>query len=135
MLIPETVEAGPMLKENLEYLNSIGFDLEEFGSNTYRLRSVPSVAIKTSPKQLLLDIVAELKNLGKSVQLEIKKENIRKLIACKSAVKAGDKLSYEEMTQLIKDLFSTENLLTCPHGRPTMIKISEPELAKRFKRQ
>ncbi len=134
LLIPETVEAGPMLKGNLEYLNSIGFDLEEFGSNTYRLRSVPSVAIKTSPKQLLLDIVEELKGLGKSVQLDIKKENIRKLIACKSAVKAGDKLSYEEMTQLIKDLFSTENPLTCPHGRPTMIKISEPELAKRFKR-
>jgi len=134
LLLPETVEAGPILKENLDYLNSLGFDLEEFGVNTYRLRTVPAVALKTSAQQLLLDIAAELKSPGKSVQLEVKQENIRKLIACKSAVKAGDKLSYQEMTQLIKDLFSTPNPCTCPHGRPTMINLSQEELEKRFKR-
>jgi DNA mismatch repair protein MutL len=138
-LIPETVELNPKelasLQENIEYLNSLGFDLEEFGNNSYILRSVPSVATKASPKQLLFDIILEIQNLGKSAQLEIKQENIRKLIACHSAVKAGDKLTKQEMDQLIKDLYLTQNPLTCPHGRPTMIRLAEDELKKRFGRQ
>jgi len=138
LLIPETVELPiketSVLRDNLEYLRNIGFDIEEFGNNSYILRSVPAIAAKSSAKQMLTDILSELQNLGKSAQLEIKQENIRKLIACHSAIKAGDKLSVQEMNQLIKDLYKTENPLTCPHGRPTMIKVTEEELEKRFGR-
>ncbi|MFC1568095.1 DNA mismatch repair endonuclease MutL [Candidatus Margulisiibacteriota bacterium] len=138
LLIPETIELGPketaILQENIEYLKGLGFDLEEFGNNAYILRSVPPVAAKASAKQLLIDLLSELQDLGKAVQLEIKQENIRKLIACHSAIKAGDKLTSEEMYQLIRDLFSTKNPATCPHGRPTIIRISEEELNKRFGR-
>jgi DNA mismatch repair protein MutL len=138
LLIPETVELSPpettALQENIEYLNSLGFNLEEFGNNSYILRAVPAVAAKTSAKQLLLDLISELRAVGKSVQLETKQENIRKLIACHSAIKAGDKLTAQEINQLIRDLYSTENPLTCPHGRPTMVRISEEELNKRFGR-
>lgn len=138
LLIPETVELPlketSILQDNLEYLRSMGFDIEEFGSNSYILRSVPAIAAKSSAKQMLLDILSELQNLGKSAQLEIKQENIRKLIACHSAIKAGDKLTAQEMNQLIKDLYKTENPLTCPHGRPTMIRVAEEELKRRFGR-
>ncbi|PIS31507.1 DNA mismatch repair protein MutL [Candidatus Saganbacteria bacterium CG08_land_8_20_14_0_20_45_16] len=138
LLIPETIELNAkeklVLADNLEYLQSLGFDLEEFGSNSYRLRAVPVQAAKATAKGLLLDIISELEALGKSVQLEIKQENIRKTIACKAAIKAGDKLSGQEMTYLIRDLYQTKNPATCPHGRPTMIKISEAELIKRFGR-
>ncbi len=138
LLIPETLELNPkeaaLLQENIEYLRGLGFDLEEFGNNSYILRSVPAVATKASPKQLLADIISEIQNLGKSVQLEIKQESIRKLIACHSAIKAGDKLTTQEMNQLIKDLYTTQNPLTCPHGRPTMIRFGEEELKKRFGR-
>jgi DNA mismatch repair protein MutL len=138
LLIPENIELSPKetsaLQENIAYLNSLGFDLEEFGINSYILRAVPTVAAKGSGKQLLNDLLAELQNIGKSAQLEIKQENIRKLIACHSAIKAGDKLSAQEMNLLIRDLYATENPLTCPHGRPTMLKITEDELAKRFDR-
>jgi DNA mismatch repair protein MutL len=138
LLIPENIEFGPkeisVLQENIEYLNGLGFDLEEFGNNTYIVRAVPAAAVKTSVKGLLIDLVSELQTLGKSAQLEIKQENIRKLIACHSAIKAGDKLTAQEMNQLIRDLYSTENPLTCPHGRPTMMRISEEELNKRFGR-
>ncbi len=138
LLIPETLELNPKetsaLQDNLEYLKGLGFDIEEFGNNSYILRSVPAVASKIPAKQLLTDIVSELQSLGKSAQLEIKQENIRKLIACHSAIKAGDKLSVQEMNQLIKDLYATQNPLTCPHGRPTMVKLTEEELNKRFGR-
>jgi DNA mismatch repair protein MutL len=138
LLIPETIEINPkeigVLEDNINYLKELGFELEEFGNSSYILRSVPSVAAKSSAKQLLLDLISELQTLGKSTQLEIKQENIRKLIACHGAIKAGDKLTQQEMNQLIRDLYRTENPLTCPHGRPTMVRLSEEELQKRFAR-
>jgi DNA mismatch repair protein MutL len=138
LLIPETIEFSAeeviILQENIEYLRALGFDLEEFGDNSYILRSVPAVAINLPAKQLLLDLVMELKDLGRSAQLEVKRENLRKMIACHSAIKAGDKLTPAEMNQLIKNLYATENPLTCPHGRPTMVRIGREELAKRFGR-
>ncbi|MBU0501909.1 MAG: hypothetical protein KJ811_01520, partial [Candidatus Margulisbacteria bacterium] len=137
-LIPETLDFDPKekqtLQDNLEYLNKIGFSLEEFGNNSYLLRSVPAQAAKALPKELLQDIISELQELGKSAQMEIKQENIRKAIACKAAIKAGDSLSAQEMVNLIKNLYQTENPATCPHGRPTMIKLSSDELHKRFGR-
>jgi len=81
-----------------------------------------------------MDIVAELDNLGKSVQTETKQENVRKLIACHSAVKAGDKLSPLEINRLIKDLYATQNPMTCPHGRPIMFRMTEDEIKKKFAR-
>ncbi|NQT29156.1 MAG: DNA mismatch repair endonuclease MutL [Candidatus Saganbacteria bacterium] len=138
LLLPETIEVNPkensILSENLEYLSGIGFDLEEFGNNSYILRSVPAISAKAPAKQLLIDIISELQNLGKSVEMEVKQEKVKKLIACHSAIKAGDKLTQQEMNQLIKDLYATINPATCPHGRPTIIRIQEEELKKRFGR-
>ncbi len=138
LLIPETLELNPkesiVLNDHLDYLRSLGFDLEEFGNNSYLLRAVPALAVKSQIKQMIADMISELQELGRAAQLEVKKEKIRKLVACHSAIKAGDKLTGQEMNQLIKDLFATNNPLTCPHGRPTMFKITENELIKRFGR-
>lgn len=138
LLAPETLEFMPSeaitLSENVGYLNKLGFEIEEFGSNSFILRAVPAVSIKVPAKQLISDIIADLRETGKSVQLEVKQENIRKLVACHSAIKAGDKLTNQEMNQLIRDLYATQNPLTCPHGRPTMIRLAEEELAAKFGR-
>jgi DNA mismatch repair protein MutL len=138
LLMPETIDLGAgeaeFLKDNLDYLNSLGFDLELFGSNSYILRAVPVVSSKVPARQLLLDIIADIEAAGKSPQIEIRRENIRKYVACHSAIKAGDKLTQSEMDRLIKDLYATENPLTCPHGRPTMVRLTEEELQKRFGR-
>jgi DNA mismatch repair protein MutL len=138
LLIPENIEVNQnekaLLAENLTYLSSLGFEIEEFGNNSYLLRSVPAVVSKTSAKQLFVDLLAELSALGRSTQVEIRQENLRKLIACHSAIKAGDSLDQSEMKQLIRDLYLTKNPLTCPHGRPTMLRLSEEELLKRFQR-
>jgi len=138
LLIPETLDLRPeeaaILRENIVYLKDLGFELEEFGGNSFILRSVPAISSKVLARQLLIDIVSELQASGKSVGLQVKQENIRKLIACHSAIKAGDSLTREEMNQLIKDLYATQNPLTCPHGRPTLFRITEEELKKKFGR-
>lgn len=138
LLLPENIELDAKsfstMKANLDLVKELGFDLEEFGSNTFILRAIPVISAKLNPKQLLMDIVAELDNLGKSVQIETKQENIRKLIACHSAVKAGDKLSTFEINQLIKDLYATQNPMTCPHGRPIIFRMTEDEIKKKFAR-
>jgi DNA mismatch repair protein MutL len=138
LLVPETIELSVgetlALMSNLDSLKALGFEIEEFGSNSFIVRSVPAVSAKAPAKQLLLDIVTELLEAGSSSQLEVKKENIRKLVACHSAIKAGDKLTAQEMAQLIRDLQATENPLTCPHGRPTMVRITPEQLSKMFGR-
>ncbi|MDI6731927.1 MAG: hypothetical protein QME05_05055 [Candidatus Margulisbacteria bacterium] len=138
LLVPERVELDgqnyPVAIDNLELLNSLGLAVEEFGGNSVLLRAVPAIIDKANPKQLLLDILTEIQNLGKSAQIETKKENILKLIACRSAIKAGDKLSQPEISQLIKDLFAAPNPLTCPHGRPILWRLSEEEIKKHFLR-
>jgi DNA mismatch repair protein MutL len=138
LLVPETIELSVgetlALLSNLESLKGIGFEIAEFGGNSFIVRAVPAVSVKAPVKQLLHDIVTELLAGGGSVQLEIKKENLRKLVACHSAIKAGDKLTAQEMNQLIKDLYATANPLTCPHGRPTLVRLSGAELDKRFGR-
>ncbi|MDI6731672.1 MAG: DNA mismatch repair endonuclease MutL [Candidatus Margulisbacteria bacterium] len=138
LLIPENIELDAksfsIAKENLELLNRLGFEIEEFGSNSFLLRAVPAISAKIAAKQLLQDIIAELETLGKSARVETKQENIRKLIACHSAVKAGDKLSPLEINQLVKDLYATQNPLTCPHGRPIMFRLTEEEIKKKFAR-
>lgn len=138
LLMPETIELTPseaaVLMDNLDYIQGLGFEVEEFGSNSFILRAVPAIASKAPVKQLIIDIIAELAELGKSVQIEVKQEALRKLVACHSAIKAGDKLSPLEMNQLIRDLYTTQNPLTCPHGRPTQVRLPGAELAKRFGR-
>lgn len=138
LLIPETIELSVgetmALMSNLDNLRGIGFEIAEFGGNSFIVRAVPAISAKIPVKQLLLDIVTELLETGGSTQLEVKRENIRKLVACHSAIKAGDPQTSQEMAGLIKDLYATENPLTCPHGRPTMVRITPEELAKRFGR-
>ncbi|MFA6431260.1 MAG: DNA mismatch repair endonuclease MutL [Candidatus Margulisiibacteriota bacterium] len=138
LLIPETLQISAneaaTLRENLAILNELGFEIEEFGGNSFLIRGTPAVSIKADPKKLIIDCITEIGTFEKTVQLEIKRENMCKMIACKSAIKAGDGLNQLEMNQLIRDLYATENPLTCPHGRPTMIKIGEQELIKRFLR-
>jgi DNA mismatch repair protein MutL len=138
LLVPETIELSAaeslLLRDSLDYLNSLGFTLEPFGGNGFLIRAIPAIATKTSAKQLIADLTADLAEMGKNLQLDVKKENLRKLVACHSAIKAGDKLSPTEINQLIKDLYATQNPLTCPHGRPTIFRLTLSEIKRRFLR-
>ncbi|KAF0133588.1 MAG: DNA mismatch repair protein MutL [Candidatus Saganbacteria bacterium] len=138
LLVPANIELGikesTVLKNNLKYFLELGFELEEFGGNTFILRATPQLPPKINVAQIIIDAIAELLEIGESTAIEQKKDNLKKSIACHSAVRAGDKLTDEEINQLIKDLYSTKNPLTCPHGRPTMIRITHLEFEKSFMR-
>ena len=82
---------------------------------------------------MFLSILDNIKKLASTDTIDIKYNKIATL-ACRSAVKANDKLTYEEMEYLVEQLRYIEDPFNCPHGRPTMIKITNTELEKRFKR-
>lgn len=114
-------------------MKETGFDIELFGDNTIQIRQVPYILGKLDGKNFLLQLLDGIRNFGKSSTVEVKYDNIARM-ACRSAVKAQDKLSLEEVKKLLEDLNLCENPFNCPHGRPTIIKISLNELEKRFKR-
>lgn len=119
--------------ENEDIFERSGFKIELFGDNTINIREVPIILGKPEIKTLFMDILDNLRNLGSGSAIEVKYNKIASL-ACKSAVKANDELKDLEIKALISDLETIEDPFNCPHGRPTIIKITFTELEKRFKR-
>jgi DNA mismatch repair protein MutL len=119
--------------ENKELFKSTGFDIDIFGDNTITVREVPYILGKLNIRNFILDILDNLKNMGTGKTIDVKYDSIAKM-ACKSAIKANDELSGLEIEALIKKLALADDPFNCPHGRPTIIKITLNELEKRFKR-
>jgi len=131
------VELAPInarfVEENVELLKDIGFDIEPFGSNAFRVRSVPAMLADYDPMDVLQRIVQDIEQGDTPGARDIEDKIVRRV--CKTAsVKAGQILSYDEMLGILKQLERCENPLTCPHGRPTMIHMSASELANQFGR-
>ncbi|WP_427338728.1 DNA mismatch repair endonuclease MutL [Caloranaerobacter sp. DY30410] len=139
MLVPEiinlTFNEYKKVELNLEIFNKLGFTIEPFGKYSIVLRSVPVIFNRPNAKELFLDILDNLENFDSKLEsnYDLRLEKIMKL-ACTSSIKAGDKIDELEISSLIKELFKTENPYTCPHGRPTIIKLTQSELEKKFKR-
>lgn len=137
MLIPNTIElkAGysQLLIENIILFRDLGFIIEHFGGDTFIIRGVPHDLQQFNEKDLLLDLLDELKRSVTIDTMKVKEKMIIQ-IACKGAIKAGEKLEPEEIKTLIRLLNQQDNPFTCPHGRPTIVQISGHELEKRFKR-
>ena len=119
--------------ENKDIFKGAGFLLEEFGGNTLSLKEVPYFLGKLEPKGLFLSIIDNLKSLGTGKTTEIKYNKIATM-ACKAAVKAKDALSDMEMVKLVEKLRYIDDPFHCPHGRPTIIKFTNYELEKKFRR-
>ena len=135
LLQPLTVELTPreneILKVNKEKLNQFGFTIEPFGDRSYLIRSMPAVMTKTNITET---VNALLDNLGGKENSATWEERAAQSLACHSAIRAGQELSYDEMRELIKQLEQCQQPRTCPHGRPTMIHISLHQLEKEFGR-
>ncbi len=121
-----------LIKNNIEVFKDLGFEIEDFGTNTIALRGVPLVFGKPNSKKLFLDILDNLDS-GPINNYELQLERIMKL-ACTSAIKANDSLDDIEVDKLIRDLRQTEEPFTCPHGRPIIIEMTKSEIEKKFKR-
>ena len=122
-----------LIKNNIEVFKDLGFEIEDFGTNTMALRGVPLVfGNPTNSKKLFLDILDNLES-GTSSNYELQLDRIMKL-ACTSAIKANDDLEDIEVDRLIDDLRQTKEPFTCPHGRPIIIEMTKTEIEKKFKR-
>lgn len=120
------------LLQNIDVFNRLGYEIEDFGGNSIAIRGIPVIYGNPNPRELFNEILSEIDLNKKDIMNSIDK--VFYTMACKSAVKAGDKLSYKEMTELIEQLRLCDNPFNCPHGRPTIIKMSYYELEKKFKR-
>jgi len=139
LLLPENIELTEekkqVLEENKELLQKFGYDWEDFSATSIVLRSVPVLVSKKNLKDLLLEVLDDLVSYNESISIDVLKEKIAAFIACKAAVKAGDILEISEIRSLVKDLFAAKNYQTCPHGRPTILNISQNDLEKMFLRK
>lgn len=118
--------------ENIALFERLGFEIEEFGTNSIIIRTVPMLFGSPNLEIFIKDILV---NLEKEIatNYELKLDKIMK-IACTNSVKAGQKLNDLEINRLIKDLSECEEPFTCPHGRPTLINLSKKEIEKLFGR-
>jgi DNA mismatch repair protein MutL len=137
MLFPETIEVTPeeedVIDEHFDKLRSVGFDLRKFGRKTYVIEAVPAALKQGDKKRILAEIVDEvIENRRESHDIN---HLLAAAVACKAAVKAGDKLSDDEVRALVERLFASRMPLACPHGRPTMIRLSWDEIERRFLRK
>jgi DNA mismatch repair protein MutL len=138
LLIPETVELTvqeeQIMLEYFDDLHRFGFIIEHFGERTYFLRAVPAAANLSQPGSLFLRFLDEILRKKFPPSQEKLLENWIYMIACRSALKGNERLSIQEMDEIIQTLGRRPNPLSCPHGRPTMIRISQKELQDRFNR-
>jgi DNA mismatch repair protein MutL len=122
-----------LLIKNIITLNDLGFEIENFGPQTYLIRTMPWTLEIENPEGFFTDLLEDLeKNIDNS-QAKIR-DAVITTASCKGAVKANDKLSIEKIQYLLSELSKTENPNTCPHGRPIFKKISINELYKYFQR-
>lgn len=138
LLVPQTIELEAkdfaLISGNLGELKELGFELEVFGKNTVMVRGVPAVLMARNVDQALKEMIWELSQSFKIKSVDERKDAIFKMMACKAAVKAGDKLSMIEMQDLVRQLKASSNPTTCPHGRPTMMKMSRADFERAFQR-
>ncbi len=121
-----------LLEEKIEEFKTLGFELEHFGGNTFVIKTIPLIFGKVKIKELMHDLFVLLEN-QKSI-LE-KREEILTRMACRAAVMAGDAVTIPQMENILAQLSKTELPYTCPHGRPTMMKVTIDELEKKFRRK
>ncbi len=126
------VETG-LIAEHLETLNALGFEIETFGEDAFRVRAVPAILAHQDPARTLEEILQGLAQERNRVDEALEASLVR-TICKRAAIKAGQILSDIEMVELVRQLESCRSPRTCPHGRPTMLRLSAQELERAFGR-
>jgi len=138
LLVPLTLHLpapeAAALGEHQGLLERLGFRVEPFGGNSVVVRSVPAALGRRNPQAVLRDMAEALSGQGEFGRLPDPRERAAASMACKAAVKADDPLAPEEMTALLRDLVATPDHATCPHGRPTVLRLPPEALARQFRR-
>lgn len=132
VIIELNMQQEDAYKRNKQAFSRLGFEIEEFGGNAYKVNGLPAGLPNVNLKQMLIDMIDGLTD-DNSTDLDIITERVATM-SCKAAVKGNNKLSFEEAKELIEELMQAENPYNCPHGRPTLIVMSKYEVERKFKR-
>ncbi|OFX12498.1 MAG: hypothetical protein A2V59_10595 [Armatimonadetes bacterium RBG_19FT_COMBO_69_19] len=124
-----------ILQTHRAALEQLGFELEPFGEHTVLIRAIPQIAVSSSAEGLLRDLLADA---AEGHRLGAARDHLERLTittACRTAIKAGDALTAEQMVHLLRDLAATEDPFTCFHGRPTMVTLALEQVERWFLRR
>lgn len=134
-LFPQNLDLNALdaqiLLQILPEINNLGFDIQEFGKNSFVIHGFPADILQGDEKKMIEELIEQYKMNSQVTKLS-KRESLAKSLAYSSSIKSGKKLSVEEMKTLIDELFACENAFNAPNGRLTFITISNDELDKRF---
>ena len=138
LLFPVTIELSNneyiVLKQNMNILTDMGFKIEEFGINSIIVKEHPTWLPVGNEDLAIRKVVEMVVNLEHNFKLERFRDSLAALMACKMSIKANTMITKEEMEHLIDDLRQCNNPFNCPHGRPTLVKFTNYDLEKLFKR-
>jgi DNA mismatch repair protein MutL len=118
------------LENNRELLEEAGFRVEPMGGQSFALKEYPDIFQEEEAKDIFLSLLEDIKE----EKIEDKKKRTLSMLACKTAVKAGQPLSFQKMSYLVEELFKTSNYSVCPHGRPVIVKLDREAIEKGLKR-
>lgn len=134
IILSLSMQEAQVLNENMDRFTRIGFEIEPFGGEEYAVRAIPDNLFGIAKKELLLEMLDDLADgISTSMTPELIDEKVASM-SCKAAVKGNNWLSAQEADALIGELLLLENPYHCPHGRPTIIAMTQRELEKKFKR-
>lgn len=119
------------VEKNIDVFRNFGFEVEIFGMNNILIRGVPNLFGTPQSEKFILELIDNIDKISNNYDL---KDDRFAIMACKSAIKANDRIQNIEIESLFRQLEKCENPYTCPHGRPTMVEISKVEIEKMFKR-
>ena len=134
IILSLSMQEAQVLNENMDRFTRIGFEIEPFGGEEYAVSAIPDNLFGIAKKELLLEMLDDLADgISTSMTPELIDEKVASM-SCKAAVKGNNRLSAQEADALIGELLLLENPYHCPHGRPTIIAMTQRELEKKFKR-
>jgi DNA mismatch repair protein MutL len=138
LLVPEAVDLSPAeaaaALSSREILSQLGMEVSEFGGDTILVTSYPAMLANFKPADVLRDLVARILSGGKTPDIRDLVDDLLHMIACKAAIKAGDRLTPEEVAALVEQRHLAQDSHHCPHGRPTALVFTREELDRQFLR-
>ena len=138
MLLPDVITLNNrdmgIYRDNKEMFEKAGFIIEEFGEDTVKIVGVPSFCLNFNNREIFLETLDGINTVARTAKQEVE-DKFLATIACKAAVKAHMALSKEEVDSLMSQLLKLPNPFSCPHGRPTVIKMTKNDIEKKFSRR
>lgn len=133
VILTMTMQEEQAVKEHMSVFEELGYQIEPFGGREYAVSGVPAHLPQIGNEELLKEVIDAMVDEHSRPTPDILKDKIASM-SCKAAVKGNNRLPREQMEELLRELMTLENPYHCPHGRPTMIKMTKTELDKKFKR-